>query len=243
MNQTLLFELVIPCWNESENLVSLISQTVSAAQQKGFTSETFQLVLIENGSLDNSFEILTHLKQTSLGAWFRVERLSTNQGYGGGILAGLKSTRALWIGFTHADLQSDPRDAFLAWEECSRFEENKIVKGLRSNRSMRDWIISRGYEVCVGLLWGFWKWDLNAQPKVFHRSLLSDLSNAPKGITFDAFVLCRAQAAHFRAGTIEVKYSKRLKGKSHWANGIFKRLGTFYRVFGELKTAAASLKS
>lgn len=243
MNKTIQFELVIPCFNEAENLPALISKTVDAAQKAEFTSDTFQLVLIENGSVDSSLEVLNQLKETSWGPWFRFLRLSINQGYGGGILAGLKTTRAPWVGFTHADLQSDPKDAFLAWKECSRLGTNGIVKGMRSNRSGLEWIISRGYEFSVGALWNFWKWDLNAQPKVFHRSLVPALSKAPTGISFDAFVLFRAKDCRFQMKNIEVQYSKRFKGKSHWANGFFKRLKTFYKVFWELKTATDSLKS
>jgi glycosyltransferase involved in cell wall biosynthesis len=241
MNDTLLFELVIPCFNESENLSKLISQSVDGAKREGFSSSSFQLVIVENGSQDRSLEHLESLKKTSLEDWFRVERLSINQGYGGGILFGLKSTSAVWIGFTHADLQTDPADAFVALKKCLSLRKKVLTKGVRSNRSGIDWIISRAYEFTVGITWGLWVWDLNAQPKVFHRDLLSSISNAPKGISFDAFIILRAKQLGFSLETFKVKYSKRLAGKSHWAQGFWKRIKTFRKVFEELKTTEVTI--
>lgn len=90
-----------------------------------------------------------------------------NQGYGGGIYAGLKTTRAPWVGFTHADLQCDPSDAMRAFLDCKKISGPAIVQGKRKNRDLSDWIVSRVFEFCVGVIWGFWAFDLNAQPKVF----------------------------------------------------------------------------
>ena len=50
------FELVLPCYNESKSLQILIERAVNAAKQAGYDSNSFQLVIVENGSLDNSTE-------------------------------------------------------------------------------------------------------------------------------------------------------------------------------------------
>jgi glycosyltransferase involved in cell wall biosynthesis len=231
---TLLFELVVPCFNEAESLELLIEKSAHSALEVGLTPQNFQLVLVDNGSRDQTQEILKRLKRTNWGQWFRVETLDLNQGYGGGIYEGLKTTRAPWVGFTHADLQCDPKDAMRAFLDCKQSSVQTIVQGIRKNRDLCDWIISRIFEFSVGIIWGFWAFDLNAQPKVFSRDLLEKIKNPPSGIPFDAFILWTAKKGGFSKKRIEVRLARRRYGRSHWNFGIRKRLNTFFKVVREL---------
>jgi glycosyltransferase involved in cell wall biosynthesis len=235
MQDHISFELVIPCFNEAQTIPQLVEKTVSAAKEKGLTPQQFQLVLVDNGSGDETQERLKELKQTEWGSWFRALHLETNLGYGGGIWAGLQSTTASLLGFTHADLQCDPKDAIEALFQCVSDGEKSLVRGKRAGRQSTDWIVSRTYELAVGLTWGFWCYELNAQPKVFHRHLLANLDRFPSGIPFDAFILFSAKKNGYQLKELKVFLAKRTFGTSHWAQGITKRFRTFFRVFKELK--------
>lgn len=231
---SLQFELVIPCLNESESLPELVHQTIEAARQHSLTPKEFQLVIVNNGSTDSSSKVLEELKASQAGAWFRVVALEENQGYGGGIFCGLQSTSAKWVGFTHADLQCHPEDAIKAFLKVKQ-SQKCLVKGKRKNRNWLDWCTSRGYEIAVGIIWNYWAFDLNAQPKVFDRKLVEDLGSYPIGITFDAFLLKKAKLAGFRFQSILVKLEKRRFGESSWANGFNKRASTYLKVLKELR--------
>jgi glycosyltransferase involved in cell wall biosynthesis len=231
---TLLFELVVPCFNEVESLELLIQKSAQSAREVGLSSQNFQLVLVDNGSRDQTQEILKGLKKTEWGQWFRVVTLDLNQGYGGGIYEGLKTTRAPWVGFTHADLQCDPKDAMRAFLDCKQSSLQMIVQGVRKNRDLCDWIISRIFEFSVGIIWGFWAFDLNAQPKVFSRDLLEKIKNPPSGIPFDAFILWTAKKGGFSKKRVEVALARRVYGRSHWNSGFRKRLTTFLKVLRDL---------
>ncbi|NBX75400.1 MAG: glycosyltransferase family 2 protein [Proteobacteria bacterium] len=231
---TLLFELVVPCFNEAESLELLIQKSAQSALEFGLSSLSFQLVLVDNGSRDKTQEVLTGLKRTDWGKWFRVVTLEVNQGYGGGISEGLKTTQAPWVGFTHADLQCDPKDALRAFLDCKKRSGPVIVQGERKNRDFSDWIVSRVFEFFVGVIWGFWAFDLNAQPKVFSRELLEKIKNPPTGIPLDAFILWRAKENGFFKKRIEVHLARRRYGHSHWNFGLRKKLTTFLKVVREL---------
>lgn len=231
---SLQFELVIPCLNESESLPDLIHQTILAARRFSLTPRDFQLVIVNNGSTDSSKQVLEELKASEEGDWFRVVSLDKNQGYGGGIYSGLKSTSAKWVGFTHADLQCNPEDAMKAFMILKEGQK-LLVKGKRKNRNWLDWITSRGYEIAVGIFWNFWSFDLNAQPKVFDRKLTERLEPHPTGITFDAFVLKKAKEAGLSLRSISVQLEKRRFGESSWANGFKKRALTYLKVLKELR--------
>lgn len=60
---TLLFELVVPCFNEAESLELLIEKSAQSALEVGLTPQNFQLVLVDNGSRDHTQEILKELKK------------------------------------------------------------------------------------------------------------------------------------------------------------------------------------
>ena len=102
------FELVVPAYNEEKSLPALVETVTMAAQRNGYTPDSFQFVVVENGSTDNSYAVLEKLKGSMLGSWFRVERVVSNQGYGHGLWSGLQSTRAMFVGWSHADMQCDP---------------------------------------------------------------------------------------------------------------------------------------
>lgn len=242
MESSLRFELVVPCFNEMLSLHALIEKTVESAKSRNLNSQQFNLVLVDNGSADGTQQLLGNLKEGFFHDWFRIVRLDHNLGYGGGIVAGLKATTAPIIGFTHADLQCDPADAIEAFLECQNLGEKVLVKGQRVNRNLADWLVSRVYELAVGVLWGFWCYDLNAQPKVFHRTLLSRLKPYPQGIPFDAFVLYSAQKDGFLIQVRKVSLRGRMFGESHWAKGILNRLKTFKRVLQELKDFASTVR-
>jgi len=237
------FELVVPCFNESESLNLLVAETVVAAESHGLSSETFQLILVDNGSKDPTASVLSQIQQTKYAKWFRVVSLEKNRGYGGGILSGLSFCTAPWVGYIHADLQCDPKFAFQSYQECRAFGDNGFVKGARKKRLFSEWCVSRCYELVVGLLWGLWRHEINAQPKVFSKTLLPHLVQAPQGISFDAFVLLQAKQRRFHEKTIQVDLKPRVFGNSHWATSFKKKWITFWRVFKELQEVKVKVLS
>ena len=53
-------------------------------------------------------------------------RVEINQGYGYGILQGLKEAKGTVIGWTHADMQTDPLDALRAFKLFEKSFPNSI---------------------------------------------------------------------------------------------------------------------
>ena len=78
-------QLVLPAYNEHENLEDLINRTVKAANEFDYSPESFQLVLVNNGSTDKTAAVLSRLKKSDLGPWFQVVHVVKNKGYGFGV--------------------------------------------------------------------------------------------------------------------------------------------------------------
>ncbi len=95
------FELVVPAYNEGKNLPMLVKRAAEAAHKENMSAEDFQFVIVNNGSKDNSKEVLAQLSEGEYKTWFRVVDVEVNQGYGFGLWQGLKSTTSFLIQQNH----------------------------------------------------------------------------------------------------------------------------------------------
>jgi len=223
--------LISPTDNESKNFSSLISKNTESAKEAGFSSSEFNLVVVNNGSVDNSSHVLKELKNSELGDWFRVVEVKLNQGYGFGIWSGLQETSATVVGWSHADLQCDPANAFKALRILSESNSKKVlVKGTRIGRNWKDIVVSRVFETIARVILNLKTYEVNAQPKVFYRDLLVDIVNPPKTFAFDLYVLYRAQKIGYGFKNIEVFFPPRIHGVSNWASTLLGRYKTILNM-------------
>ena len=107
MHENPQLSIVLPCYNESKGLEVLVKRF----DQVGCGVD-FELILVDNGSTDNTPHVLPYLLARY--PFARSVRVEVNQGYGHGILTGLRAARADVLAWSHADLQTDPADIFRA---------------------------------------------------------------------------------------------------------------------------------
>ncbi len=227
------FELVLPCYNESKSIRTLVERAAQAAKEAGFGPDRFQLVLVENGSKDDSSRVMQELKSTPLGEWFRIVPVTINEGYGFGLWSGLKATSARYVGWSHADQQCDPKDAFKALALLTSESNSKsLVKGTRSGRNWKDRVVSLVFETVALLILGLRCRELNAQPKVFPRELLGEVVSPPKTFAFDLYVLYRAKKNGYRFKTVPVLFPPRIHGVSNWASNF---MGRYKTILGMIR--------
>ena len=238
---TLRFELVIPAYNESKNLPILLDRVVKSALAAGYDVHEFKLVVVNNGSTDDSCAVLESLSKTALGTWFRVVEVTANQGYGHGLWCGLNSTKAPVVGWTHADMQTDPVDAFKACQMVSESRASKVlVKGKRHGRNWKDSFVSHVFEGFTRLMLGLKTREINAQPKVFNRELLALLTAPPKSFAFDLYALYHAERAGFTVQAIPVLFPPRIHGVSNWAATFFGRYKTILGMISYIQSLCRS---
>src|SRR5688572_7995477 len=103
--------IVVPCWNEAANLPSLISRFCEIRRP----DSDWELVLVDNGSTDDTAEVLAKELVSSERAFIRVATVKPpNVGYGHGILTGLRAAKGSFLAWTHADGQTPPSDVLRA---------------------------------------------------------------------------------------------------------------------------------
>jgi glycosyltransferase involved in cell wall biosynthesis len=98
-----LLSVIVPCFNESA-VLPLLRERLSRALEELHIS--WEVILVDDGSADNSFEELTKLHCAD--ARFKVLSLSRNFGHQAAISAGLAHASGAVVAIIDADLQDPP---------------------------------------------------------------------------------------------------------------------------------------
>jgi glycosyltransferase involved in cell wall biosynthesis len=203
------FSLVIPCYNEAANLPLLLERCQKLTKQPDV-----EIVLVDNGSTDDSPAILRNLLPSYPGC--RSVRVEQNQGYGFGILAGLKAASGDILGWTHADMQTDPVDALLGFRIFEEHGLDIFVKGRRHGRPFGDVTFMVGMSFFETLLLGKPLWDINAQPTMFSRQFFESWREPPLDFSLDLYAYYQARMAGMPVYRFPVLFGERAHGVSHW---------------------------
>lgn len=203
--------LVIPCYNEAANLPLLLERC------KDLSSH--EIILVDNGSTDATPEVLAQLLPNY--PHCRSVRVDVNQGYGFGILSGLKATTGDVIGWTHADMQTDPHDFLKGITFFKQYGHDVFVKGKRYGRPLSDVFFTMGMSFFESLLLGRFFWDINAQPSLFSRKFFDswfteDAFEPPHDFALDLYAYYQAKRANLKICRFPVNFSERAHGVSHW---------------------------
>ena len=216
----ILYSLVIPCYNESENLVNLINRCKYLINKQ----ENIEVVIVDNGSQDDTIEVLNDLLINCDEERLRYVKVKQNKGYGNGILAGLDDCKGDILGWTHADLQTDPVDFLKAISKIKQYKDsNRIfLKGKRFGRPLFDVFFTWGMSLVEWLILGVRLRDINAQPTVFSRDFLTSLHQPPLDFSIDLYFYHEAVRKGYIVSRFPVNFELRLKGEGHNENLIAK---------------------
>ncbi len=121
--------IVIPVYNEEENLPDLVARVGEAMQGSGFS---FELICIDDGSRDRSAHVLRDLAAQT--PWLHPLYLMRNYGQTAALQAGFDAVTGRYTVTLDGDLQNDPLDI----PELIRTLENRpdisMISGWRKER-------------------------------------------------------------------------------------------------------------
>ena len=244
MNSLLNFSIVLPCYNEADNLDGLLSRFLNSFENYSdyFNEDNFELLLVNNGSNDNSAFILEKWEKRI--NFMKVISLEINHGYGYGILMGLNRARFNYLGWTHADLQTDPNDVFKALLMIINNSVSKkiLIKGRRIGRPLFDRFFTKGMSIFESLFLGLPLHDINAQPNIFDRSLFEMNQDPPHDFSFDLYYYAKALILNYHIIRFDVKFNERIYGISKSQANVFDKIKFIMRTLNYSRSLRRNLK-
>ena len=207
---------VVPCYNEQDNLLALITAVRESVEP---LKQSYEVVFTDDCSRDKSWELLKHLAATD--PRIRAQRFAFNCGQSAALWAGMQAARGRVIVTLDADLQNDPKDlpkllAALEKFDCacgSRVEARRRSDGFIRVASSRiaNWVRNKLSRENIS--------DAGCCFRVFKRECIADLKFF-KGM--HRFMPTLFKIEGFTVTEVPISANPRHAGRSNY--GVWNRL-------------------
>ena len=210
-NEDIELSIVIPCYNEEEVLPVSIPPLLYLCRELDLRHE---IILVNNGSCDSTPQVI----DSFIFSGYPVRRVDVaiNQGYGWGVICGLKEALGTYIAYMSCDGQIHAEDVIRVYRAIQNTDSGAIAKVQRINRTdgwvrkIASWI----YNLLLSTMFGRITTDINGAPKVFHKEDLQVLKLTSKDWFIDSELMIKAQALGFNIIEVPVTFHERQGGIS-----------------------------
>mgnify|MGYP006095004245 CR=1 FL=1 len=212
--------IIIPCFNEKDNILCIIEQLDILASQHSFIHE---IIVVDGCSCDQTPSMLIQKFQNLNDRIFKLVLMDKKNGYGADIISGLNIATGDILAWTHADLQTDIGDVIKGYDLIQQSENKKmVIKGRRTERKKLDLMLTKGMELVTMLKLKMRLDDINAQPKVMTRyfyNLHIQNQRPPSDFSLDLFLLYQAQKNDYSIECFPVQFKPRQSGEAKGGGG------------------------
>ena len=200
--------IIIPIYNEEENIPTLLDRVFDVARQL----LSFEVITVDDGSQDRSFEILR--AEAGRRPELKVIRFRRNYGQTAAMMAGIDHAAGQILISLDADLQNDPDDIPLLLAKLD--EGYDVVSGWRRDRQdapIRRTLVSRIANKLISRVSGVHLKDYGCTLKAYRRDVI-------KGVKLygemHRFIPIYARWMGARVTEIPVRHHARTRGVSKY---------------------------
>lgn len=222
-NNQLDLSIVVPIYNEAESIPQLISIIADSIKDTGLT---YEIICVDDGSVDGSGDILKQLVQNRHD--LKVIILRRNYGQTPAMAAGFHHAQGKVIVTLDGDLQNDPRDIPLLLDKLN--EGYDLVSGWRKSRqdaALTRLLPSKIANGIIGHVTGVKLHDYGCSLKVYRAELVADMNLYGE---LHRFLPALAYIEGARIAELPVRHHPRRFGQSKYG------LGRTLRVIADLLT-------
>lgn len=234
VKQKMDLSLVIPVFNEEENLVELISRCLKVCRAD---EQRFEIILVDDGSTDHSPAIISQAAKDNP---FQIVGILLNRNYGqhAAVVAGLTTSRGEVVITLDADLQNPPEEIPNLIREVNKGVD--VVGSVRENR--RDSLFRKGASILVNCIvrraTGVMMHDYGCMLRAYRRPVVDAMLQCRERSTFIP-VLANTFAG--KTSEITVKHEERIGGDSKYS--FFKLISLQFDLLTSISTFPLRLLS
>ena len=204
--------ILIPCFNEEENIPELIDRILPVMSRQDLS---WEIVLVDDGSTDRTWEKIS---------WFMKKvpqligvRHSSNRGIVAAWETALDNSRGNWVLTMDGDLQNAPEEIPLLINEMRKGGID-LVQGIRQERFEKSWyrnLLSTGFSRVLAFIFRVKLKDVKSGFVLYRREVLKRVLDAGKSFhLFQHWMVLAAHAADFRISQIPTTFYPRHAGES-----------------------------
>jgi len=226
--------LVIPMYNEEENIAHAIACAVAALESGG---GDYEIVLVDDASTDRSAAIV--LGEAAANPRIRMVRHAVNRKLGAALRTGFAAAAKDLVLYMDADLPFDPHEIARGVRalEVTRAD---LIAGYRLDRTgegFRRTLYSFLYNALIGLLFGWPHRDINFSFKLMRREVLQAIELKSEGSLIDAELIVKAKNLGFAIQQLGLDYFPRSRGVSTLSSPrvILQMLRELVRLYPEMR--------
>jgi glycosyltransferase involved in cell wall biosynthesis len=201
--------VVIPVFNESENIKPLIIKLDEVLIKKG---KTFEIIMVDDGSTDNSFEVMRKLIDNH--KKLRIIRFRRNFGQTSAFSAGFDLARGDIVVTLDSDLQNDPADIPKLLKELDKGYD--MVSGWRKKRHdnfLTRQLPSRIANYIISKFTGVPLHDYGCSLKAYRSEIIKNIKLYGE---MHRFIPAVASWMGISVSEVEVNHAPRVSGKSNY---------------------------
>jgi glycosyltransferase involved in cell wall biosynthesis len=203
--------LVIPMFNEEENIEHAIAFAVDALERH---AGDYEIVVVDDASEDRSPALVADLAAAN--PRICMQRHAVNRKLGASLKTGFAAARKDLVLYMDADLPFDP-DVVGRAIQALLVTRADLIAGYRLDRTtegLKRTIYSYLYNSLIGLLFGWPHRDINFSFKLIRREVLEAIDLKSEGSLIDAELIVKAKNLGFVIQQLGLDYFPRTRGNS-----------------------------
>lgn len=199
--------IIIPCYNESQNLLNVIPQVIAFCELNNF-----ELIIVNDGSKDKSLELLKSFKCKNL----VILNHKVNRGYGAAIKTGIQHCNTQYCVTIDADGQHNLQDIIklLEYRSINDFDlviGNRNFGGSTLFRNIGKYIIHKFTQLFIKIEIK----DLNSGMKMYNTNVVKSLIKwAPDTMAYSDIITLLHFNFSYKIGEYPITINNRLQGTS-----------------------------
>jgi glycosyltransferase involved in cell wall biosynthesis len=205
--------IVLPCFNEAENLPDVVRYATDAAEH---CAASHEVIIVDDGSTDETVAVAGAM--TARDARIRLIVHAENRGHGQALRSGIAAARLPWVLLVDADLQFDigelegflpaaeSADVVVAWRILA---QGPVAR--RAGTALWNAFVRSAFDLPVR--------DVQCGFRLARTGLLRSLHLRTTGALFGAELLVKSRAAGARMAEVPVHHRARVAGRQTGVGG------------------------
>jgi len=224
--------IIIPVYNEENYLVSLFKDL-----EKYFNYDDVEVIVVNDGSHDDSGNILEKLKKNSFKFKYQLIILTRNFGKGYAVREGAKNSTGKYLLLQDADLELDIKDSKEIYEIISNDDEIDCIFGsrylsgkLKKHNYFINELIGKLNTLIFNLLFGQSLSDIHCGLKIFSRDVYEKINLSINDFGLEIDIAAQIIKNNYFIYEVGVSYFSRTVSagkKITWVDG----LKSYYYLF------------